>query len=443
MSDATSEETKPLLSKSSQQEDIDVEAEAATYFTPRKWHESALRRHLSGKGFGHKRADPDDIDNDVMLYRNRVLATWKAFHVGPNSVWRSYELWSMMLRLGGVALVTALLTVLLVPDPAALQVSKFTEVSKFLNIIIGLMMGFFLSSSTKRWHNCVNGFLTLLDAIRNLQMQNKALGVPMERSIVISRYGMASAWLLFASLLTQWQRINVSAGDDLMGEAWELFKTHTVTLDDNGPMRLLTDKDIESLREYRDPPSLMWMRIASLIGKLSQDGLVPAMQSPTYGRIMGLCQNGHGGIRTVRAAICVQAPLPYTHTLAILVHVNNLLNAVTLGLVFGCSFGTVLIRYGWHYYAAKATHNEESRDLQMIGVTFLYCFFGPLLYQGLLLIGFHLAQPFDHEDTSVPLDLFLHRLELDIQNGNQLCERLPGLIPGFKMPCFKAPPKAE
>lgn len=420
-------------------QDVDEQGSAIRHYASMRKHSLSLQTHLSEANGGDEMENLDH-DNDVMMYHSSALTTWKAFHIGPQSVWRSSDLWSMMGKLGLVALAVALLTILLVPDPAALHVSKFTEVSKFLNVIIGLLMGFFLTSSTRRWHNCVQGFLQLLDAIRNLQMQFKALGVPKERSVLVSRYGCASAWLLYASLLTQYQRFTVAEGD-LMAEAWDRFEEFRVDLDGNS-VRLLENWEINMLRAMRDPPGIMWMWIANLIGKLSQDGLVPPMQTPTYGRIMNLCQRGHGGIRSVRTAVCVQAPLPYTHTLAVLVHFNNLLNAITFGMVFGCSLGTVLVRAGYHIHPARATGKETSQDMQMIGVTFLYCFFGPLMYQGLLLIGFHLAQPFDHEDTSVPLDVFLHRLEADLRDGNLMMARLPGIIPGFDLPSFKSPRKA-
>merc|ERR1719454_2229764 len=92
------------------------------------------------------------------------------------------------------------ITILVVPDPARLKVGKFTDVSKFLNVVVGLLLGFFMSSSMNRWHTCVNGFLELLDAIRNLQMQFVALGVPEEDSILCLRYSFASAWLLYGQL---------------------------------------------------------------------------------------------------------------------------------------------------------------------------------------------------------------------------------------------------
>merc|ERR1719379_321617 len=112
------------------------------------------------------------------------------------------------------------------------------------------------------------------------------------------------------------------------------------------------------LRMTRDPPGMMWMWIAALIGRLAQDGWIPPMASPTYGRIMNLCQAAHGGIRQVRAAISIQAPLTYTHMLATLVHINNILCSLTFGIVSGVALGTWLsMHYEKQYYnSVKELH---------------------------------------------------------------------------------------
>merc|ERR1719238_1848132 len=108
-----------------------------------------------------------------------------------------------MMRLAAVVLATALATILIIPSPESLKVAKFTEVSKFLNVVVGLLLGFFMSSSMNRWYNCVNGFLELLDSIRNLQMQFAALGVPDKEATLVLRYGFAFAWLLYGQLLVE------------------------------------------------------------------------------------------------------------------------------------------------------------------------------------------------------------------------------------------------
>jgi predicted membrane chloride channel (bestrophin family) len=373
------------------------------------------------------------VTTDTMMYDTSTLVTWEAFSMGSNSVWKSWELWSMMLRLGAVCLVVAILTVLLVRDPAALRLSKFTEVSKFLNVLVGLLLGFFLSSSMTRWHECIDGFMGLLDAIRNLQMQLAALGVEREESTLVVRYGLASAWLLYGSLMIQWKTIAGVNKKEAAGEMWKLIHEKLVNLDGTGDVPLLQTEEIEVVKPTRDPSGMMWMWMGALIGKLAQEGFIPGMATPTYGRIMNLCQDGHGGIRDVRASITVQAPLPYTHTLSILVHINGLLNALTMGLVCGVGLGTFLVRHKIHIYENKATGNEAAQDVQGMLVTFLYTFFVPLLYQALLLISMHIAQPFDNEDTSMPLDRLLHSLEHDVKNGTELWLQLPE----EERPCFK------
>lgn len=40
-----------------------------------------------------------------------------------------------------------------------------------------LRLGFYLTSSIKRWTTCIDGFLSLFEVIRALQMQLHALGV--------------------------------------------------------------------------------------------------------------------------------------------------------------------------------------------------------------------------------------------------------------------------
>merc|ERR1719353_669187 len=371
-----------------------------------------------------------------MAYRTRSLSSWECFQITYTTVWVSRELWAMMFRLSVVVVVVCILTILAVPNPERMKVTKFTEVSKFLNVVVGLLLGFFLSSSMNRWHTCVNGFLELLDAIRNLQMQFVALGVPEEGNNLCLRWGFASAWLLYGQLLVETIRLGPdnqegSQASELM---WTRLEKKVARIDGSGTTMLLTPQEVSVLRLTRDPPGMMWMWVAALIGRLAQDGWIPGMPTPTYGRIMNLCQSAHGGIRQVRAAISVQAPLTYTHMLATLVHINNLLNALTFGIVSGVAIGTSLMAHDMHIYTRRdASARETTQDLQSMAVTFLYCFFGPLLYQALLLISMHLAQPFDSEDAKIPLNRLLHQLEVDMCNGRDLMNHMEGIErPAFK-----------
>jgi len=269
-------------------------------------------------------------------------------------------------------------------------------------------------------------------------MQLVALGVPDQQSILMLRYAFASAWLLYGQLLLETKN-GIEAKSAARALMYEKLNKKLARIDITGNTVLLTESEISALRNTRDPPGMMWMWVAAYIGRLAQDGLIPPMASPTYGRIMSLCEVAHGGIRNVHGSISVQAPLTYTHMLATLVHINNLLCALTLGVVSGVAIGTALMAHDMHLYTRRdASWTESTRDWQTLLVTFLYCTIGPCLYQALLIIAMHLAQPFDTEDAKIPFDRLLHSLEVDMCNGRDLVEYMP-----FQKPHFKPPPAAQ
>jgi len=400
---------------------------------------------ISGKGFGELTSPcyTEDASKDLeaqgivdtMLYSTQKLTSWEVFGISSLTVWYNSKLWFMMLRLAGIAVLVQLATVFLVPDPVILKVSRFTEISKFLNVVVGLLLGFFLSSSMNRWYTCVNGFLTLLDAIRNLQMQFTALGVPEPETILCLRYGLSSAWLLYGQLVTENKK--GEAGRTASDQMWQAMSMKVARIDRSGNTMMLAQWEIDALKKTRDPPGIVWMWVAALIGRLAQDGWIPPMPSPTYGRVMNLCQEAHAGIREVRAAISVQSPFPYTHALATLVQINNLLNAVTFGVVSGLAISTSLAYHGVRLpgqASVVARGRDQHQDMQTMAVTFMYCSLGPLLYQALLLISVQLAQPFEHGEAWIPMDRLADQLEQDMCNGRDLTENMAFEKPAYKLP---------
>jgi hypothetical protein len=399
--------------------------------------DDALRK-LSYRTFDDKAGEDDATDViDPMTYSTHDLTTWKAFFNNPRTIWFKPELWFMMLKLFVVSLATCTITLLVVPDPVSLRVSKFTSISKFLNVVVGLLMGFFMASSMTRWQSCAQGFMELLDACRNMQVQFMALGVPEKDSITILRYGYASAWLLYLQLVSETKKL--TEGDGKPEKMWEIVGEKMAHIDITGNTPLLSQQEMEVLKMTHNPSHVLWTWIGVLLGGLAQDGWIPAMASPTYGRIMNICQYAHRSMVHVRTAVSMQAPLTYCQTLATLVHVNSLISALTLGVVSGVAIGTVLVTHGLHFYKKHdAPVKEEYQDLQGLAVTFMYCFFGPLLYQALLLISMYIAQPFQSEDAAIPMGRLLHELETDMCHARDAVEDM-----GFKKPYFKEPPSAR
>ncbi|CAK9086845.1 tRNA (Cytosine(34)-C(5))-methyltransferase [Durusdinium trenchii] len=131
-----------------------------------------------------------------MSYDARTLVTFKVFSNLAGTVWTKASLWKMMGTLLLIALTVAACIAVMVKDPAKLNVARFQRISSFLEVVVGLLLGFFLSSSMQRWYSCTNGFLELFDAIRGLHMQLNAMGVSKEKVQLCLRYCVVSAHCL-------------------------------------------------------------------------------------------------------------------------------------------------------------------------------------------------------------------------------------------------------
>jgi len=164
------------------------------------------------------------------------------------------------------------------------------------------------------------------------------------------------------------------------------------------------------------------------------------MPSPTFGSLVADCQTAQDSLRSVENEVSVQTPFIYVHTLAIVVHCNNILAAITFGLTLGASLGVVLAQGGVHWYVVTVEHTSEkplAKVIENIIISVITCFVGPLLFQAFLLIGFSISAPFQMSEASIPTDTLLDRLENTLLEGSEVARNLPG---GWEPPSFRPPP---
>jgi len=366
-----------------------------------------------------------EMSTNFMSYDLNSLTTWMAFVRISGTVWQNRTLWVTMLKLTIVAMVVAILVIAFVSDPAALKPEKFQDICTFLNVFVGFLIGFFMASSMQRWYNCANGFLELFDAVRNLQMQFYALGVNEDRLSLCVRYGVLSATLLDMQLraeaMASTQNRHAKA---ILSEMWEEFATQENPLEMG---KFFTPTEKEALRHVDDPSAIIWVWVASLVGRMAQDKEIPPMQSPTYGRVMLLVQNAHAGIRQVRASISVQPPYIYVQMLATLVHINNLLNAMSFGMTTGVAFGTLAMRYATNFakYESRSTSTQVVQDFQDVLICFCYSALGPFLYQALLQTSICIASPFATPEGKIPTKILLVHMEKDLQDATVMAQNPP------------------
>lgn len=413
-------------------------------------HKKKLSR--STTGFERRIANapsPDGPVVDTMTYDSTVLKTWQVFWVkGVRCVWHKAAFWKMMALLMTVSFFFAVLVFFSTNDPGQVQGSKFKEIGLFLRVFVGLLLGFFLTSSVSRWYASVNGFMELFDAVRNMQMQLLALGVPAERRFQLIRYGYISGYLLDKTLSIA-RLMESKERQVALEEMWEelISEEHA----DNNQLfleqkrEMITAEEAVLLKEAEDPAGMMWYWVASLVGRLAQDGVIPPMASPTYGRIMNLAQTAHGGIRHVKQNVTVQAPFIYVHMLSALVHVNNLICAISFGISFGT---TVSSMYAYQnkpiplleeagYNVKKSSWKDVTADIENLVIMVFIGVFGPFLYQCLLEVSIEIAQPFANPECSIPTGTFLRMLKGDLDDAQDILKTPPGWEP----PCFKPPAK--
>merc|ERR1719223_671812 len=176
--------------------------------------------------------------------------------------------------------------------------------------------------------------------------------------------------------------------------------------------QLVLPEEKKQLMPHKESYALLWTWVASLIGRMSQNGEIPPMASPTYGRILNIVQEAYGSIRNVRSLQMVKAPFIYIHTLAILVHVNNILNAISFGIVLGISLGGTFVSD-----PKKSTLANMHMSLFM---QFCFSMLAPVLYLALLDVSICISQPFTYHDAKIPAIRFIRSLEADLQKAASL-----------------------
>jgi len=378
---------------------------------------------------------------DTMTYHTTFLKSWTAFTVMGKTIWAHPALWKMMGRLLCVTIVVAGLTYCFFPDPMHLNPGKFREITVVLNVFLGLMLSFFLSQSVNRWMSCVDGFLDLFNAIRNLAMQFHTLGADRETSRMCLRFGVISAVMLIHDL----KQSAMKPEDREVAEKKIWQKLLTLPRGSDYRFFHITEVEHEALSGVQDVPGQIWVWVGSLIGRMAVDGEVPPMASPTYGRIMNLCQVAQTSIRQVRTAMSVRTPFIYVHTLATLVHVTNLLFAVSLGLVIGSSLEGILWYARSYWYdplddsAPLAGHvSLPTEKWQSFIVETLKCVAAPLLYQAFFMLACSVSNPFCNEDACVPVNRMLWTIRVDLKDAEWLADN-PAC---WETASFKPKPKA-
>jgi hypothetical protein len=395
-------------------------------------YEPLLQKSGQAKGMPSPRAEMEMEDKVISYDANSLAVPWATFLNLPETIFMSHQVWLVMGKLTLWALVVGLGIVFCVEHPENMETAHFATISAFLKVFVAFLLGFFMTSSVGRWGATVQGFLILVNAVKNLQMQLLALGVPSEKMAKAVRYGVLSMGYLIEDF-----EIEDLKADEMVEE---VQKRNEQRLRKN----FLHEQEVRRLSKVDDKASLLWIWVASYMAHLAETGDIPPMASPTYGRIIALCQDGQVGIRTVRSAVGVQMPFVYVHLLATMVHVNNVLCATALGLIIGVELSALFAKYGvYGKGVGEAQHGAgdivvpDSVRGQKILIACLTQGLAPFMYQAFLQIALGLSHPFGPFSVfaRIPTNVWLRKLRNDLEQAEQMAADPPG----WKTAAFKKP----
>jgi len=378
---------------------------------------------------------PTKLTVDCMTYQTPFLATWQVFMLrGTQTAFGRPDTWWMMLRLTLIGLAVGTLPGLIMADPSKLRSSKFSGIAVFLNSLVCFLLGFYFSMCVTRWFACVEGFMEIFDAVRNLQLQMHALGVPEEDKHRCVRYAVLSPWLLSEGLRIKGQSSSEEEALKATDELWaEIVEDEPGLAEVDYDYLSISPNEERVLRQVDDPAVVMWVWVASLIGRLAQDGILPPAICSTYGRILENLQDAQDGIRHVVTSAVVKVPYLYLNLLSMMIHINNIANAINFGIALGALAGTLASYNDGYGFHPRPELPDVFKDAENLVVVLFVNMFGPFLYLGLLDVSICIAEPFSNHETDLPVRRLLEILTKDLEDRSLMAAKTPSWDP----PCFQ------
>ena len=143
-------------------------------------------------------------------------------------------------------------------------------------------------------------------------------------------------------------------------------------------------------------------------------------------------------LKEIRMTAEVKIPYVYSHTLSAIVHLNNILCAISMGMTLGACIGALLTNIDSKltlYGIESQPTVTASQTLQLLLVQSLKCFFVPLLYQACLEICFCLYSAFGGEtdEARIPSDRMVDEWSNELAGLMELAAHPPHwTAPAFK-----------
>jgi hypothetical protein len=191
----------------------------------------------------------------------------------------------------------------------------------------------------------------------------------------------------------------------------------------------LTHEELQILNSKAVKPAhravMIWTWIGSLVGESIAD-CIKGGQPPVGGKLDQLSGNAIRATNKVKGSVAHQIPLLYVHTVAVLVHFNNILLAVATGVLMGSQTQrAVSTDVAVSSNVGREEEGDFVRSVQSVIVGLFSLVVNPLVYQSFLHIGACLNDPFSEESYGWPIHEYVDELEETLIEIDHLGSQAP------------------
>lgn len=347
-------------------------------------------------------------------YDHEFLLGWRSLVARTGTIILERMVWVVIPNVTLVALSIAALEFFFVPGARRFNSQEFSDFLVYIKVFIALMLGLFVKRCYSRWWLSVVTFKYFLTSIKQLLYTCRAINVREEVVDEIQRLCIASCYVLHAEIHNM-QLKNIEEREI----RWQQSIGALVA------RRLLTPAEQTELeKDYRKHAeqimgvhsTVVWTWIGEVMGSLSsEDNVAP----PMYVRLLFLCQDCLAKVEELKTFLSVQIPFNYFDMLAKLVHLANLMMAVSSGLTLGSAFHEIHYR---NQQADLKNGKHESHIMRELYSAVQVCFMQvmmlllqPILYQSFLVIAHELSYPYGDDLWNVPTETYISHMQLDLE----------------------------
>jgi len=342
-------------------------------------------------------------DETVTTYDPESLTGWRAIFTLSGTIFSVRAMWQII----GIELFVmsfiALCLFRYVKDPHAYQTETMSIVVKTISVLIGFMLGLFLSSSLDRWWDTVKSVQMLFGVIKKLIMLASSLEIRDDQRATLARRGVLSVRMLETELTRPTD---------------EMFKKRFDELQEMGKItseeRMILEKTPLDQRSF-----FTWVLISNYLKQFHN-----LMDPISYDRIVTLVLDGLSAVSNLRTLLHFQFPFIYMHMLAFMVHMANFLTAIGTGVTLGLLF------------ARTRAENFRKSDEKLVSLPdpsavmneVLFFLVQAFFYQAFLSIGAALSFPVATENSKqayrLPFEPMVQALDRQLVIMNELCTDL-------------------